>query len=81
MELQIAKWGNSLAMRLPAAVVRRLKLRAGDTVHAEVLANGALAIRTENWSRAAFAAELRAAHAEMPSGTAVVEQMRRDARY
>ena len=81
MELQIAKWGNSLAMRIPASVVRRLKLRAGDTVHAEVLANGALAIKTAHWSRAAFADELRAAHAEMKMGTAVVEEMRRDARY
>lgn len=81
MELQIAKWGNSLAMRIPAAVASRLKLRAGDTVHAEVLASGTLAIKTAAWSRAAFAAELRAAHAELPMGTSVVEEMRRDARY
>jgi antitoxin MazE len=30
--MQVAKWGNSLAIRLPAALVRRLKLEAGDEV-------------------------------------------------
>ena len=30
--MQIAKWGNSLAVRLPAAVVRHLGLKEGDEV-------------------------------------------------
>lgn len=30
--VQIARWGNSLAVRLPAAVVRELGLREGDEV-------------------------------------------------
>lgn len=81
MKLQIAKWVNSLAIRFPSKVTRQLKLRAGDTVQAQVLADGALAIRKAGWSRAAFAAELRAALAEMPMGTSVVEEMRRSARY
>ena len=28
--MQVAKWGNSLAVRLPAAVVEALKLKEGD---------------------------------------------------
>lgn len=34
--MQVSKWGNSLAIRLPAAVVEALGLREGDdvTVHA-----------------------------------------------
>jgi antitoxin MazE len=34
--MQISKWGNSLAIRLPAAVVEALGLREGDdvTLHA-----------------------------------------------
>jgi len=28
--VQVAKWGNSLAVRLPRALVERLGLRAGD---------------------------------------------------
>jgi antitoxin MazE len=30
--MQIAKWGNSLAMRLPASVVKVLNLKEGDHV-------------------------------------------------
>lgn len=28
----VARWGNSLAIRLPAAVVRELQLREGDDI-------------------------------------------------
>lgn len=34
--MQIAKWGNSLAVRLPAAVVEALELRAGDEIEIHV---------------------------------------------
>lgn len=30
---KVQKWGNSLAVRLPVASVKRLKLRAGHAVH------------------------------------------------
>ncbi len=30
--MQIAKWGNSLAVRLPAELVRELGLKAGDEI-------------------------------------------------
>lgn len=30
--MQVAKWGNSLAVRLPAAVVEALELQAGDDI-------------------------------------------------
>jgi antitoxin MazE len=30
--MQISKWGNSLAVRLPSSLVRRLKLQVGDEV-------------------------------------------------
>jgi antitoxin MazE len=34
--MQVAKWGNSLAIRLPAAVVEALELKAGDEVEIHV---------------------------------------------
>ncbi|MSP49455.1 MAG: AbrB/MazE/SpoVT family DNA-binding domain-containing protein [Alphaproteobacteria bacterium] len=34
--MQVAKWGNSLAVRLPAAVVEVLKLREGDEIEIHV---------------------------------------------
>jgi antitoxin MazE len=30
--MQVSKWGNSLAVRLPKSLVDKLKLRAGDTL-------------------------------------------------
>jgi hypothetical protein len=30
--MQVSKWGNSLAIRLPAAVVEALKLKEGDSI-------------------------------------------------
>jgi antitoxin MazE len=35
--MQVAKWGNSLAVRLPAAVVEALGLKEGDDVDVHVL--------------------------------------------
>ena len=34
--MQVAKWGNSLAIRIPAAVAQALKLRAGDEIEIHV---------------------------------------------
>jgi antitoxin MazE len=34
--MQVAKWGNSLAVRLPAAVVEALKLREGDEIEIHI---------------------------------------------
>jgi antitoxin MazE len=34
--LQVAKWGNSLAIRLPAAVVEVLELKEGDEIEIHV---------------------------------------------
>ncbi len=34
--MQVAKWGNSLAIRLPAAVVDALGLKAGDEIEIHV---------------------------------------------
>jgi antitoxin MazE len=30
--MRVAKWGNSLAVRLPDAVVKALKLKSGDEI-------------------------------------------------
>jgi antitoxin MazE len=34
--MQVAKWGNSLAVRLPQAVVEALKLKEGDAIEIHV---------------------------------------------
>ena len=34
--MQVAKWGNSLAVRIPANVVEALQLKAGDEIEIQV---------------------------------------------
>jgi len=34
--MQVSKWGNSLAVRLPAAVVEALELKEGDEIEIHV---------------------------------------------
>jgi antitoxin MazE len=34
--MQVAKWGNSLAIRIPAAVVEALELKEGDEIEIDV---------------------------------------------
>lgn len=81
INLQIAKWGNSLAMRLPAELVRRFGLREGDSVQAQLTVDGALTIRPAGWNRRAFAAELAEARDGLPMGRPVVDELRSQARY
>ena len=81
MNLQIAKWGNSLALRLPATLARQFGLHEGDTVDAQLTVDGSLTIRPQRWSRSRFAAELEQAHAGQPKGSSVIDELRRNARY
>jgi antitoxin MazE len=81
MDLQIAKWGNSLAVRIPSEVVRQLGLREGTRVEAQLTVDGSLSIRPAPWNRKAFAQELRVARSVMPGLEPVVEELRREARY
>lgn len=34
--MQVAKWGNSLAVRLPATVVEALQLKEGDDIEIQI---------------------------------------------
>ena len=42
--MQVCKWGNSLAVRIPAEVVEALGLKAGDEVGIEVAKGGVFRI-------------------------------------
>lgn len=81
MELQIAKWGNSLAVRIPAEVVRSIGVKAGDSVTASLTADGGLSLYPSTWNREAYAAELSEARQAMPVGQSVIDELRRGGRY
>lgn len=42
--MQVAKWGNSLAVRLPAAVVQALDLKEGDDIELHVVGERSLKV-------------------------------------
>lgn len=42
--MQVAKWGNSLALRIPAAVVKALDLVEGDDIEVTVASDRRFAI-------------------------------------
>ncbi|MFP4285094.1 MAG: AbrB/MazE/SpoVT family DNA-binding domain-containing protein [Desulfovermiculus sp.] len=43
--MRVCKWGNSLAVRLPASVVKALDLREGDNIELLVADERAFAVR------------------------------------
>ncbi|MFH1058326.1 MAG: AbrB/MazE/SpoVT family DNA-binding domain-containing protein [Pseudomonadota bacterium] len=45
MQAQVAKWGNSLAVRIPKAVAERARLREGERLEMSVNDDGALVLR------------------------------------
>jgi antitoxin MazE len=81
VDLQVAKWGNSLALRIPAEVVRRLGLREGATVEAQLTVDGTLSIRPAQWNRKAFALELTEVRSAMPMSESVMQELRSGTRY
>lgn len=63
--MKIAKWGNSLAVRIPADVAKALDLKAGDEID---LARGD-GSRVEIKRRAAAVASLRRFRGLLPTGS------------
>lgn len=64
--MQISKWGNSLAMRLPASVVEALKLKEGDDVEVHVVGQRAFDV-AEDHSREWALKRIPALRKELPS--------------
>jgi antitoxin MazE len=65
--MRVSKWGNSLAIRLPAAVVEALKLKAGDEINVRV-AGSAEFIIERALTREDAIEQLRASGAPLPPG-------------
>ena len=63
--MQVAKWGNSLAVRLPAAVVEALQLKEGDEIDIRVAGEREFAVARKP-SRQDFLNRLRAYRGRLP---------------
>ena len=65
--MQVAKWGNSLAVRLPSAVVEALELKPGDNIEIQVAGERTLDVSRAP-SRADLLARLRKFRGRLPPG-------------
>jgi len=65
--MQVSKWGNSLAIRLPAAVVEALELKEGDHIEIQVAGKRAFDVSRDQ-SRERALAQLRKLRRPFPSG-------------
>jgi antitoxin MazE len=65
--MQVSKWGNSLAVRLPAAVVDALELKVGDHIEVRITGSREFEIRRDR-SREAAIERLRRLRRPLPSG-------------
>jgi antitoxin MazE len=66
--VQIAKWGNSLAVRIPADVAKELGLKEGDEVQLRALDAGEVAVITEKQRREALVQRMRELAVQFPEG-------------
>ena len=64
--MQVSKWGNSLAVRLPSAVVDALSLEEGDEIEIHVVGMRAFEIRKRPEARELLA-RLRKFRGKLPA--------------
>lgn len=81
MNIQISKWGNSLALRIPTAIIKEINLKDGDKVEATLSKDGSLIIRPQKLSRKEISTKLRAFRATLKMGKSVMDEVRSEARY
>ena len=65
--MQVAKWGNSLAVRLPAAVVEALDLKEGDQIEIRIAGEREFEVIRDQ-TKAKALARLRRSRRPLPAG-------------
>ncbi len=65
--MRVAKWGNSLAVRLPAAVVEALELKDGDSIEIRIAGSRAFEVKKDR-NRDRALAGLRKLRRSFPDG-------------
>jgi antitoxin MazE len=66
--MQISKWGNSLAVRLPKALVDQLGLKEGDELEVVAAATGVIEVETREARRQRALDNIRARNWTLPPG-------------
>lgn len=85
LDLNVGRWGNSLAVRLPADIARQLGVAEGGTLHVERNKDNTWTLSAKSakkpFDKAQWMAQARKHLAAMPSSPSVMQEMREGARY
>ena len=65
--MQVAKWGNSLAVRLPKALVDQLGLKEGDELNVVAAADNTIEVETQEARRQRALDNIRARNWALPA--------------
>jgi antitoxin MazE len=66
--VQVSKWGNSLAVRLPKALVDQLGLKEGDELNVVTASDGVIEIETKEEQRRRALQRMAARNWTLPEG-------------
>ncbi len=84
-DLKLSRWGNSLAVRLPAGLVESLGIAEGSELSVKRNADNSVTLipktTSKQFDKAKWMREARRHLATMPSSRSVIREMRDAARY
>ena len=66
MKIQIGRWGNSLAVRLPKALVDRWNIKEGDLIDAQAIEQAVAETRSQDFEQRREAALQRIRETRLP---------------
>ena len=85
LDLNVGRWGNSLAVRLPVDLARQLGIVEGSTLHVERNEDNTLTVSARQekkvFDQATWQAQARQHLDTMPSSSSVMREIRDGARY
>jgi len=68
LAVQVSRWGNSLAVRLPKALVEKLGLKQGDQLHVVAAKDGTIEVETNEDQRRRVLDRMAARGWTLPEG-------------
>lgn len=81
-DLPVGRWGNSLAVRIPAKLARELGVAEGSLLQAQVLGPARLGLSAKQpLDMKSFVRRARELRQGMPVTEPVIDELRRQSRY
>ena len=81
-DLSVGRWGNSLAVRIPAKLARELGVGEGSLLQAQVLGPAQVSLSVKQpLDMKTFVQRVRALRQALPATEPVVDELRRKSRY